>query len=170
MNKNKIENTQQNTLLQKLIHQKNKDIPVKLPYIRLGNFLCFILAWVLIPVMWFFWLFWLFLWSIVLRFHIKKRKEKTKYKLRIKDFYCKERFRVEIQKRYPHLSSEQIDLLTIGFKDFLLISLMSPIYTAMPSNTVNDIWSIFFEEENNHICQTKYLIGSELKRRRQKNF
>lgn len=158
MNKNNINNNE--TLVEQLIHQKTKTIRMEIPYIRLLVFFSFIFAWIMISSIWFFWLFWLLIWSMVLRSHVKKRMKKAEYKKRIEGLYSAEEFRIELKKKSSILSNEQIDLLILGYVDFLKISLMSPIFTQVPSKAIDDFWDLLIERPS-----TQYLIGFKLTRR-----
>lgn len=160
---NNLKNLPIKITVQQLLQQKTKLIPMKIPWIRLGIFLSFIMFWVCIPVIWFVWLFWIFLWSFVLAAHIKKRMKNAEYKQRIQTFSYEETLRIKVRKKYPTLSSEQVDLLILGFKDFLNISLMSPIFTKMPSKALDDIWSVLIEKTN--FRSFEYTLGFHLTRR-----
>lgn len=136
---------------------------MKTPWIRLSIFLSFIIFWVYLPVIWFVWLFWLVLWSLVLAAHIKKRMKNAEYKQRIQNFSYEETLRIKVKKKYPILSDEQVDLLILGNKDFLHISLMSPISTKMPSKALDDLWTVLLEEIN--FGSFQYTLGFDLRRR-----
>lgn len=162
-NKNNLKNLPIKITVQQLLQQKTKSILMKIPWIRLGIFLSFIMLWVYIPVIWFVWLFWLVLWSFVLASHIKKRMKNAEYKKRIQSFTYEETLRIEVKKKYPILSSEQVDLLILGYKDFLHISLMSPIFTKMPSKALDDLWTVLIEKTD--FRSFEYTLGFHLTRR-----
>lgn len=158
MNKNNIKNKK--TQIEQLIHQKTKTIRMEIPYIRLLVFSSFIFAWIMISSIWFFWLFCLFLWSMVLWAHVKKRMKKATYNKRIESLCSEEEFRIELKKKCSILSDEQIELLILGYVDFLKIFLMSPIFTQVPSKAIDDFWDLLIDRPS-----TQYLIGFKLTRR-----
>lgn len=165
MKKNKKINQKADSNIEQLLRKKTKTIQMDIPYIRLGILLSLIICWICIPIMWSFWLVLVIIWLLVLSAHVKKRRINAERKERIKHLFFEEDLRVAIKKRYPTLLCEHIALLILGYKDFLHVSLMSPIFTKMPSKALDDIWTTMNESSNGVFQQTKYLLGFVLTRR-----